>query len=127
EQQPERAVLYHNLGQLYQDNGQWREAEKLYREAIARDPADPQSWSNLGYLLLQQERWAEAASTLQQMLQNAPGQVDGYINLASAHLNLGQAAQAAAAYEQFLQRYDTEDDTRRKVQRQLQLLQQNPD
>ena len=127
EQQPERAVLYHNLGQLYQDNGQLSEAEKLYREAIERDPAQPQALSNLGYLLLEQKRWAEAVSTLQRLLQQAPGQVDGYINLASAHLNLGQAAQAAVAYEQFLQRYDTEDDTRRKVQRQLQFLRENPD
>jgi len=126
-EQPERAVLYHNLGQLHQESGQMRQAEVLYRQAIERNPAELQSLSNLGYLLLEQERWEEGATMLEGLLQKAPGQVEAHINVASAYLNLGESKKAAAAYDRFLELYDTEDDTRRKVQRQLQLLRENLD
>ena len=126
-EQPERAALYHNLGQLHQDSGQLRQAEELYRQAIERNPEELQALGNLGFLLLEQERWEEGATMLEGLLQKAPGQVEAYINIASAYLNLGQDKKAAAAYDRFLELYDTEDDTRRKVQRQLQLLRENPD
>jgi protein O-mannosyl-transferase len=124
---PERAMLYRSLGQLHEDNGQLSEAEKLYREAIQRDPENIQSLNSLGHLLLTLERWSEGARTLERLLQKEPASTDVYINLASAYINLGETNRAATAYEQFLQLYGTEDDMRRKVQRQLQLLREDTD
>lgn len=125
--QPARAELYHNLAVLHQDSGHVREAERLYREAIRRDSAHDKALYNLGYLLLKQERWAEAVTVIEDLLEKAPGQVLAYVNLANAYLNLDDGLGAVEAYERFLALYSDDDDTRRKVQRQLQLLRERLD
>lgn len=127
ELQPARAELFHNLAVLHEANGQMKEAERLYRKAIRRDPEQEKALYNLGYLLLEQERWAEAVTVIEDLLEKAPGQVLAYVNLANAYLNLGDAEGAIEAYERFLILYNDDDDTRRKVQRQLLLLRETLD
>ena len=122
EESPERAELYHNLAVLHQDEGLNREAERLYREAIHRDPAQVKALYNLGFLLLAERRWSEAVDIIEELLEKEPANAEAYINLASAHLNLGDGTAAVTAYERFLDLHPEDDETRRKVERQLQLL-----
>jgi hypothetical protein len=44
---------------LLEDQRRWAEAEAVYREQLARDPADPVMRRQLGFLLLRQGRYAE--------------------------------------------------------------------
>lgn len=44
------------------------------------------------------------------------------MNLASAWVNLGEQEKATAAYRSFVERYSEEDELKRKVRRQLNLL-----
>lgn len=119
---PGRVELYHNLAMLHEERGELREAERLYLEALSREPEHASVLYNLGFLLLEQKRWAEAIDRLEKLLERHPGRLNAYINLASAYLNAGQGQQAAKAYERFLDLYTTEDETRRKVVRQLAIL-----
>lgn len=112
------------LGRAYAGSGQGEAAATAYRRALMLLPDRLELYGSLGFLLLEQAHWNEAVTVLETLLRRDPTQVEAYVNLASARLNLGDGAGAAAAYEQFLGRYLTDDDMRRKVQRQLQLLQQ---
>ncbi len=130
ELQPERAGLYHNLAMLHQSrdaSGDRREAERLFREAIHRDAGQTEALYSLGFLLLEQERWSEAVRVIEELLEKEPGNAEAHINLASAYLNLGKGDLAARSYERFLELHTEEDDMRRKVERQLQLLRESSD
>jgi hypothetical protein len=48
-----------NLGLLLEDQRRWSDAEAVYREQLARDPADPEMQRQLAFLLLRLGRYAE--------------------------------------------------------------------
>lgn len=122
ELEPGRAEVYHNLAALLETTGAFARAEGLYRDAIERDPRFAQAHFNLGHLLLEQRRYAEAAQWIEKAIALEPGSAEAYVNLASACLNLGRHGAAAAAYERFLELHPADDELRRKVVRQLELL-----
>lgn len=48
-----------NLGLVLEDQGRFDEADALYREALAREPANPDLRRRIGFLLLRHGRFAE--------------------------------------------------------------------
>lgn len=53
-----------NLGDWYQSRKDWRRAEQLFREAVARQPELPIHHNNLGCLLHKRGRYVEASVTI---------------------------------------------------------------
>jgi protein O-GlcNAc transferase len=123
--------LYHNLAMVHQSEGQLREAERLYGEAIQRNPAQAQARYNLGALLLESKRWKDAVIVIEELVRLVPDYADAYVNLANAHIRLGNHRAAAQAYERFLQVHQKSDAIHDKVRQQLEVLheglEQNPD
>lgn len=78
--------FYWALGQLYDQQSQWKQARQAYDEAAKHEP-DPVRKSSLyetiGDLLLRQKHFSEAENYLQQALTHNPGN-------AGAHFSLGE-------------------------------------
>lgn len=71
--------------------GHWREAERSYREVIAKAPADAHAWFRLGNVQLQQGRYAAAIEAYQATLVREPSWAKVYYNLSTVYLLQAQA------------------------------------
>ena len=79
----------------------YRDAETLYRETVARNPACWLAYSNLGTLYLEQGRAQDAERCLDQALAIHPD-ADAHYNLANILLTEGRPGEAAPHYQQAL-------------------------
>src|SRR4051812_33073999 len=73
-------------------SGQFREAEAVYREMLAQDPADVTAMHLLGLLLYQQGRRAEGIELIAQTVQMAPDQAAFRFNFGSVLIDSDPAA-----------------------------------
>ena len=102
--------------------GDLAEAERLFRSALARDPADADAWNALGVVLIRigdRERGIEA---LQTALRLAPGHADAHRNLGVALDRVGRRAEAIAHYERFLALTVEDNPDHADVRRRLREL-----
>jgi len=90
--------------------GQLQEAEQIYRQVLAVDPANFDAWHLLGVLASQSGRLDEGIACLARAVQLQPGQVD-------PHINLGIA----------LKDYNRLNDARAILQRAINLDRNRPD
>ena len=70
------AKLYNNLGHVYENLAQYREAEELFQQASIIQPDDTGSWINLGRVLKLQQRFDEAELALEKALDLMPNITD---------------------------------------------------
>ncbi|HEX3731109.1 MAG TPA: tetratricopeptide repeat protein, partial [Opitutaceae bacterium] len=85
----------------FRQSRMYRNAETLYRETIARNPACWLAYSNLGTLYLEQGRAAEAERCLDQSLAIKPD-ADAHYNLANILLAEGRLDDAVPHYREAL-------------------------
>lgn len=93
------ATAYSNLGFCYELAGQPAQAERAYKEGIARDSASDPCRINYGLMLARQNRINEAMLQLQKAL--PPAEV--HYNLASVYESLGRRDQARLEYRKALE------------------------
>ncbi|MDP9174856.1 MAG: tetratricopeptide repeat protein [Planctomycetota bacterium] len=90
------------LGQVYQHQGRFDEAEKWYRMATATAPQKTGPWVYLGCFLANRERFREACEVLEQGL-HAEGDVDEvYYNLGLNKRTLNDLEGAKKCFESAL-------------------------
>ena len=84
------AKLYNNLGHVYENRKQYREAEELFLQASLIQPDDTGSWINLGRVLKLQQRLDEAELALQKALELMPNITEKgqSFRIAPTHLNV---------------------------------------
>ncbi len=83
--------------------GNWAEAERCYREAIALEPQLAKAHGNLGFALSRQERDGEAAASLQRALELDPANADTHYMLgALAAKEAHRFEEARANFQQAL-------------------------
>lgn len=93
------ATAYSNLGFCYELAGQPDQAERAYKEGIARDSASDPCRVNYGLMLARQNRINEATLQLQKVL--PPAEV--HYNLASVFEAQGRREQARLEYRKALE------------------------
>jgi predicted negative regulator of RcsB-dependent stress response len=93
------ALAHNNLAAALHNRGQFAEAARHYRDALALRPDYPQALNNLGALYLQTGRPAAAADILKRAVAVQPRSFEAHMNLAAACLQTGdkEAAERAAA------------------------------
>jgi protein O-GlcNAc transferase len=96
--QPGNADALHLLGVLTQQRGDAPGGEKLIRQALARNPAQPMFHNNLGKVLGEQAKWEEAAASHRRATDLAPAYAEAQFNLGVALAALNRDAEAEAAY-----------------------------
>lgn len=80
-----------NLGRLLHEAGRLREAERVYRDGVARAGNDAILWFNLGVLLEDMARGDEAVVAYEASLRADPRFADCHYNLALAYEAAGNA------------------------------------
>lgn len=89
---PSNADLYTTLGTLYENQGNWQEAQTLYQRALAIQPEEPLAANNLAYIMLEHGGNVNVALTLAQMARR------GFPNIPNSADTLGWAYYQNAAY-----------------------------
>ncbi len=80
----DNAYHYFQLGDVYFQKGKFAEAEKCYRSALEREPADIEARAHLGQCLLRLNRPAEARPLLEAVCRENPKHDYGYSLMAYA-------------------------------------------
>src|SRR5258706_6172345 len=86
------------LGLVAMDRGNYREAETLFTEILAKSPAHPAATLNLARSNVRQGKLPRALELYQEMVKRHPGDMDAMQELAEA---LAQTGRKAAAAEHF--------------------------
>ncbi len=103
--QPGDVAARVELGDLYMDAERWDEAIRWYREALALNPALPDTLTDLGACLVSAGRPAEGLPEFEKVLRADPGHRNALYNKGIALLQMGRAPDAAAAWEELLRRH----------------------
>jgi predicted Zn-dependent protease len=88
---PEHLAARINLGRLLHEAGRLPDAERVYRDGIARAGNDAVLWFNLGVLLEDRGRGDEAIAAYESALRADPRFADCHYNLALAYESAGNA------------------------------------
>jgi SAM-dependent methyltransferase/tetratricopeptide (TPR) repeat protein len=94
------AMMHHHAGAL-------ADAERCYRQFIAKLPGHAEAHSRLGAVLMRQGKTVEAAAQIERALALKPDMFEAYGNLAQAYMAAGQGDRAAAAAGRALELRET--------------------
>jgi tetratricopeptide (TPR) repeat protein len=100
---PADAMVYYNLGLLYNKTGRRDEAEAAYRHAIALNPNYTKAYSNLGLLMRHSQRYAEAEAAYRKAIQADHSYLIAYYNLIALLRIQGRDAEVLPLAERALQ------------------------
>lgn len=91
----ERAMQWHR-------KGDFRRAERAYRQILRGDPGEANALHFLGVLRHQQGNSTEAKKLIRRSIQHSPGYVDAYKNLGNVLVESGNTEEAEACYRKAL-------------------------
>lgn len=94
------AALNYTLGNLYLQNGRFREAVTQYETAISKFPNFRRAIKNLGLAHIQSGMYAEAIKSLVKAIEMGDGNGDTYGLLAFSYLNTDNPSSALEGYRQ---------------------------
>ena len=108
-----------SLGLESAQRGDLVDAERLFREALARDARDAEAWNNLGVVLIRQAERARGIDALRTALRLEPTHLEAHRNLGVALDRQGRRGEASVHYERFLSLspagYPGRDEVRRRL------------
>ena len=87
---PGHAPALINLGTIFYNRREYREAERLYRRASEADPDYALAFFDLGNVLDEMQRLPEAVVSYERAVALVPGYADAHYNLALAYERQGQ-------------------------------------
>jgi tetratricopeptide (TPR) repeat protein len=91
----QRAFELHRAGRL-------DDAERLYRQVLAREPRNAEAWHLLGVAAQQRGKHAEAIGHLARAIELDPNNATFHFNLATAHAEQGRPQQAIASMREVI-------------------------
>ena len=94
-------ALQHGLG--HQQAGRMQEAERVYRQILTRDQANPDALHLLGMVAFQTGRLAEADGHIRHAIELRPTIAQFHNNLGNVQLALGQLQEAILCYRRAVQ------------------------
>lgn len=97
------ATAYHSLGRLAYDAGRAAEAERLFREAIRREPVSSVYPVQLAEALMHQDKLPEAIATLEENLSRHPNSMPSHALLGQMYVQEGEHARAREHLERAIE------------------------
>lgn len=101
--QPNNAIALNNLGLIYMEEGNEKEAEINYRTALKVNPNYPEALNNLGLLYARAGNYEEAIRLYKGALKIKPDYPDSHLNLAILLERSGYTAEARRHYVSFIE------------------------
>ncbi len=102
--------ILNNMGSVFYELGNFKEAIEAYRQAIALDPKYIYPYDGLGNSLLNLDRDEEAIEAYRQAIALDPKHANPYYGLGSALYDLGRKEESVKAYRRFIKLADKEKD-----------------
>lgn len=106
----ERAIVWHNLGDIYRSLNRPEPALTAYRRAIALNTEYAPPWHKLGLISAALGREKEAITAYRRAIELDPAGAWPYHNLALIHEKKGEAETALTLYRQAIDRHQTDLD-----------------
>jgi arylsulfatase A-like enzyme/Tfp pilus assembly protein PilF len=100
---PTDARLQRRLGELYRDSGDLRQSVAAFREAVARDPAEPSQWNSIGMILGATEDPAGAEQAFREAIQRDPREARYAYNLGLTLQRANRPDEAAIYFRKTLE------------------------
>lgn len=102
----DRPDILHYLAVCLSQRGAVKEAEGLWRKAVAKDPNEPMLLYNLGLAARRLGNLDEAARRFRDTIRQAPTHVEARLALASVHMDTGCFAAAERELSEFVANVD---------------------
>ncbi len=110
-----------NRGNVFAARGDWQQAEKSYRQALRREPANGEAMNNLAWTLLQRGDTAQALDWAQRAISALPRDPTCLDTLADIQLALGDRTAARQTVDEALA-LSPGEELRRGLEKKLSLL-----
>lgn len=94
-----------DLGNSYEDHGQWPQAVSAYTQAIAGGLDNPDIRTDLGVAYFKSSQPKKALEQYALAQRQDPQHENSLFNQASAYAELGDSARAVSIWQQYLQRF----------------------
>jgi tetratricopeptide (TPR) repeat protein len=104
-----------NYGNVHAALGNWSHAETSYRQALARNPTNPEAMNNLAYALLQQGSYLESIEWSAKALEIESNNPLFKSTKALALLGLGERGRAHGLFEEVLRSLSEDDPLRERI------------
>lgn len=101
-----------DFGVVYEQAGNLRQAERVYKQALAKDPANHIAASNLANVYCQNGKLDKAVSTYQKALTICPDYVPALNNLSNVQIETKDYASAEQNLQKALERAETSQEKR---------------
>ncbi|HDZ91500.1 MAG: DUF898 family protein [Deltaproteobacteria bacterium] len=101
-QDRENADLYYNRGSLYEQNGDYRKAEKDFTRAISINYRDKDAYYNRGLVRIRMKKYALAIEDFDRAIDLDSQSADAYCNRGNANFQLGRYDHAIRDYNEAL-------------------------
>jgi tetratricopeptide (TPR) repeat protein len=87
---------FYERGNVFHRKGRLREAKRLYREALRRDPGHVDSLNNLAVIYMREKNYSAAERSLEKAIRLKPRNVDPHYNLACVYAIKGELSKSLA-------------------------------
>ncbi len=91
---PNLALVYYNLGLIYEQLGENEVAQKNYKKSVKVDPSFFHSYNNLGILFQKQGEKEKAIENFKKVIETNSQYINAYNNLGLVYSSLGQYKEA---------------------------------
>jgi len=97
----ELTQLYSDMGQLYTSIGEFKDAEKYYKESISLQPNFIEGYRNLIWAYIRQGKFETAHNYAEKLLSLYPDNMDSYSMMAETLLNMRRYDEAEVYYRKW--------------------------
>ncbi len=93
---------HHNMGSIYLNQGNFKEAAQAFIEALRVAPEYPLAYTGLGQVYFREEKFREAVEAFSNALKLAPGYTEAHYYLGQTYLKSGSNKLAREEFEEVI-------------------------
>lgn len=105
---PNYNSAYYDLGLIFQNNGNYREALELYKSAL-KITNDINTLNNIGTIFFQEKQLDSAAYYFNKVLESDPENSNGMANMGAVYHNRGEYKKAISMYNKVMRRQPSQN------------------
>ena len=112
---PDSSILHISLGAIYQERGDWHQAEQHLCKALDTTEKSPSILAALGKIQIALNRSGEAVQTLEQAYQLDASRADVLLDLCTAYRSRNQMQQAVHLLEEGIRKFPEDQSIKQEL------------